>query len=120
MRLDLSALRATAFALSAIALTTALVRADEVADFYKGKIFEFLIGGSSGGEDYTLFARFDRPATFNADTNFYALGRIEQLDEVNFFSRGLDLEAGIERRANEKRTFAFRHPRKAYFCLPTP
>ena len=56
MRLYLSALRATALALSAIELTTALVRADEVADFYKGKIFEFLIGGSSGG-GYDFYGR---------------------------------------------------------------
>ncbi|MEM6941676.1 MAG: autotransporter assembly complex family protein [Pseudomonadota bacterium] len=63
------------------------------------------IGGDSGGEDYTLSARFDRPATFNEDTNFYALAKLEQLDEVNFFSRQLDLEAGIERIASEERTY---------------
>ncbi|MBD3662419.1 autotransporter assembly complex protein TamA [Sulfitobacter aestuariivivens] len=64
------------------------------------------IGGNSGGEDYTLAARFDRPATFNEDTNFYALAKLEQLDEVNFFSRQLDIEVGIERFANENRTYA--------------
>ncbi|WP_416237414.1 autotransporter assembly complex protein TamA [Sulfitobacter sp. F26204] len=63
------------------------------------------IGGNSGGEDYTLSARFERPATFNEDTNFYALAQIEQLDEVNFFSRQFDLEAGIERIASEERTY---------------
>ena len=64
------------------------------------------IGGNSGGEDYTLAARFERPATFNEDTNFYALATLEQLDEVNFFSRQLDLEAGIERIANQNRTYS--------------
>ncbi|MFY0648785.1 MAG: BamA/TamA family outer membrane protein [Sulfitobacter geojensis] len=63
------------------------------------------IGGDSGGEDYSLSARFERPATFNEDTDFYALAKIEQLDEVNFFSRQLDLEAGIERIASEERTY---------------
>ena len=63
------------------------------------------IGGNSGGEDYKLAARFDRPATFNADTGFYALAKLEQLDEVNYFSRQFDLEAGIERIANENRTY---------------
>lgn len=63
------------------------------------------IGGQSGGADYKLGARFDRPATFNEDTNFYALAQLAQLDEENFFSRQLDLEAGIERIANENRTF---------------
>ncbi|MFG6561822.1 autotransporter assembly complex family protein [Sulfitobacter sp. 1A15299] len=64
------------------------------------------IGGNSGGEDYTLSARFERPATFNEDTNFYALATLEQLDEVNYFSRQLDLEAGIERIANQNRTYS--------------
>ena len=64
------------------------------------------IGGSTGGTDYSLGARFERPATFNADTDFYALAKLAQLDEVNFFSRQLDLEAGIERIANENRTYA--------------
>ncbi len=64
------------------------------------------IGGSSGGTDYRLSARFKRPATFNADTNFYAFAEIEQLDEVNFFSRQLDLEAGIERIASAERTYS--------------
>lgn len=63
------------------------------------------IGGNSGGEDYRLSVRFERPATFNEDTDFYALAQIEQLDEVNFFSRQLDLEAGIKRYANENRTY---------------
>lgn len=63
------------------------------------------IGGNSGGEDYKLSARFERPATFNEDTNFYALATLEQLDEVNYFSRQLDLESGFIRIANENRTY---------------
>jgi translocation and assembly module TamA len=63
------------------------------------------IGGNSGGTDYRLAARFERPATFNADTDFYALASIEQLDEVNFFSRQIELEAGIKRIADENRTY---------------
>lgn len=63
------------------------------------------IGGNSGGEDYTLSAKFGRPATFNEDTNFYALAVLEQLDEVNYFSRQFDIEAGIERIASENRTY---------------
>ena len=64
------------------------------------------IGGDTGGTDYVLSARFERPATFNADTDFYALAKLAQLDEVNFFSRQLDLETGIERIANENRTYS--------------
>lgn len=64
------------------------------------------IGGNSGGTDYQLATRFKRPATFNADTNFYAFAEIEQLDEVNYFSRQLDIEAGIERIASAERTYS--------------
>ncbi|WP_244153621.1 autotransporter assembly complex protein TamA [Sulfitobacter delicatus] len=63
------------------------------------------IGGNSGGEDYKLAARFERPATFNPDTDYYALAELEQLDEVNYFSRQLDLETGIERIANQQRRY---------------
>ncbi len=63
------------------------------------------IGGDTGGTDYILGARFERPATFNADTDFYALAKLAQLDEVNFFSRQFDLEAGIKRIASEERTY---------------
>ena len=35
-----------------------------------------------------------------------AFGEIEQLDEVNFFSRQLDLETGIERIASAERTYS--------------
>lgn len=63
------------------------------------------IGGGTGGTDYSLGARFERPATFNEDTNFYAFAQIEQLDEVSYFSRQFDLEAGIERIASPERTY---------------
>jgi len=63
------------------------------------------IGGETGGTDYRVTARFERPATFNEDTNFYALAGIEQLDEVSYFSRQFDLEAGIERIASPERTY---------------
>jgi translocation and assembly module TamA len=63
------------------------------------------IGGGSGGTDYTVSARFERPATFNEDTDFYAFAELEQLDEVSFFSRQLDLEVGIERIASPERTY---------------
>lgn len=65
------------------------------------------IGGESGGEDYRLAARFERPATFNEDTNFYTLAEIEQLDEVAFFSRQATIEAGIERIASDNRRYRF-------------
>ncbi|WP_300034475.1 autotransporter assembly complex family protein [uncultured Roseobacter sp.] len=63
------------------------------------------IGGETGGTDYRLETRFDRPATFNEDTGFYALTEIEQLDQVSFFSRQVTVEAGIERIASDQRSY---------------
>ncbi|MFK7870782.1 MAG: autotransporter assembly complex family protein [Roseobacter sp.] len=55
------------------------------------------IGGDTGGTDYRLTARYQRPATFDEDTDFYLEAEIEQLDEVSFFSRQATIEGGIER-----------------------
>ncbi len=63
------------------------------------------IGGLTGGTDYRLAARFERPATFNEDTDLYALTKLEQLDEEAFFSRQVDVEAGIKRIASAERTY---------------
>jgi translocation and assembly module TamA len=63
------------------------------------------IGGDSGGTDYRLSARFDRPATFNEDTDFYALAEVERLDEVSFELDQARVEVGIRRYASEKREY---------------
>lgn len=65
------------------------------------------IGGETGGINYLLRTRFDRPATFNEDTNFYGLAEVEQEDEPNYFSRQTSIEAGIERFATDRRTYRF-------------
>ncbi|MGB1235581.1 MAG: autotransporter assembly complex protein TamA [Planktomarina sp.] len=63
------------------------------------------IGGSNGGADYRLVGRFERPATFNADTHFYAQTSLERMDETLFFSDSFDVEAGILRIASEERQY---------------
>ncbi len=65
------------------------------------------ISGDTGGMDYLARLRFDRPATFNQDTNFYSLAEIEREDEPNFFSRQVSAEVGIERFATDERTYRF-------------
>ncbi len=65
------------------------------------------IGGDSGGEDFRLAARFDRPATFNEDTDFFATAEIERRDEVNFLSRQASVAVGILRYARDERTYSF-------------
>ncbi|GFE64457.1 outer membrane protein assembly factor [Litoreibacter roseus] len=70
--------------------------------------FEFEIegiGGDTGGEDFRFLTRFDRPATFNEDTDFYALTELERLDEVNFNSRQASVEMGIRRYASARREY---------------
>lgn len=64
------------------------------------------IGGETSGTDFRFNLRFDRPATFNQDTNFYLETQLERLDEVNFRSRAFDFEAGITRFANINREFS--------------
>lgn len=61
-------------------------------------------GGTHGGIDYMLGARFDRPATFRADTSLYALGIIERLDEPNFLSDQVAVELGLQRILSERLT----------------
>ncbi|WVX49747.1 Outer membrane protein assembly factor BamA [Roseobacter fucihabitans] len=63
------------------------------------------IGGDTGGTDFLLSTRYQRPSTFNEDTDLYVLGEIEQQDEVNFFSRQLTIGTGIERIASDQRSY---------------
>lgn len=65
------------------------------------------IGGNSGGTDYSVKLRFDRPATFNEDTDFYAVAEIERLDEVNYQSDQAAVEIGIKRYASDQREYTF-------------
>lgn len=56
------------------------------------------IGGDfTGGEDYNLGARFTRTSSFGPDTDFYALGELEQLNEPNFTSSSASIELGYSR-----------------------
>ena len=53
------------------------------------------VGGESAGEDYTLSARLDRPATFTPDTGLFVLGRLEELDERDYRTRSASLGVGV-------------------------
>ena len=55
------------------------------------------LGGETGGEDYSLSARFGRPATFGADTALYALAELEVLDEPDYQSEQITLAFGATR-----------------------
>lgn len=65
------------------------------------------IGGDTGGIDYLLGTRFERPATFRKDINFFALGEVEQEDEPNYFSRRVSVGAGFTYFATDEHTYRF-------------
>ncbi|MBN2905864.1 MAG: outer membrane protein assembly factor [Rhodobacteraceae bacterium] len=54
------------------------------------------LGGSeSGGVDYNLSARFDRPAVINADTGLYAQAALQTLDEPDYREDTGQFEVGL-------------------------
>jgi translocation and assembly module TamA len=53
------------------------------------------IGGESGGIDYALSSRFERPATFTPDTGLYLEARLKQEDEPDYRERSAQLEGGL-------------------------
>ncbi|WP_299814117.1 autotransporter assembly complex family protein [uncultured Jannaschia sp.] len=56
------------------------------------------IGGTvSGGTDYGLTFGYLRPSTFNAETDLYVNGGVESLDEPNFSSDRVFIDAGARR-----------------------
>lgn len=55
------------------------------------------IGGDTGGLDYSLGARFERPAVFGADTKFFARLDLESLEETDYRSDNITLGIGATR-----------------------
>jgi len=55
------------------------------------------IGGSTGGLDYSLGARFERPAVYGADTKFFAHLDLESLDETDYRSDEVTIGIGATR-----------------------
>lgn len=55
------------------------------------------IGGDSGGIDYRLATRFDRPATFAPDTGLFLHADIEQRDDPDYSERSAELGGGLTR-----------------------
>ncbi len=53
------------------------------------------IGGDSGGIDYVLSSRFDRPATFTPDTGLFLTARIQEKNEPDYRERSARLGGGL-------------------------
>lgn len=62
------------------------------------------IGGDSGGMDYIFSTRFDRPATFNPDTDLYLSARAQELDEPDFRERSIRIGGGFLHRFSDELT----------------
>jgi len=53
------------------------------------------MGGDSGGTDFRLGARLDRPATFTPDTSAFLVANIEDNDEPEYSERKAEIGGGV-------------------------
>lgn len=53
------------------------------------------IGGNSGGIDYSVSARFDRPATFTPDTALFFEATAQSRDEPDYRQRSVKVSGGL-------------------------
>ncbi len=60
------------------------------------------LGGGTGGIDYSLAARFGRPATFRPNVDLFVIAELAHLDEPDFTSDIATLGFGLARTVNER------------------
>ncbi len=65
------------------------------------------VGGISGGLDYGLTFAYNRPATFNPETDLFVNGGIERLDEPNFLEDRVYIESGAKRIVSEEFEYSY-------------
>lgn len=65
------------------------------------------IGGETGGVDYTIGVRYERPATPRADIDLFAETGFELLDEPDFKSTSAEFTVGFTRYATDELTVNF-------------
>ncbi len=61
-------------------------------------------GGIDGGIDYEVKGRYERPATFGADTTLFVFGKVAREDEPNYLSDQVTLGFGFSRIVTEQLT----------------
>ncbi|WP_324752180.1 autotransporter assembly complex family protein [Roseovarius sp. Pro17] len=61
-------------------------------------------GGINGGVDYEVSGRFERPATFGADTTLFITGKVAREDEPNYLSDSVELGFGFSRIVTDQLT----------------
>lgn len=55
------------------------------------------IGGQTGGTDYLLRVRGERPASYGPDTSFWFEGELQRLDEPDYFTDRASITVGAHR-----------------------
>ncbi|WP_211605493.1 autotransporter assembly complex protein TamA [Jannaschia faecimaris] len=65
------------------------------------------VGGSSGGADYGISFAYNRPSTFNPETDLFVNGGIESLDEPNFKTDRVYVEGGARRIVSERFQYSY-------------
>ena len=65
------------------------------------------IGGTTGGTDYTLGLTYNRPATFNPETDLYVAGTIESLSQENYDIERAGIEVGARRIVSDEFQYSY-------------
>lgn len=65
------------------------------------------IGGRTSGEDYSLSFAYNRPATFNPETDLFVNGGVESLDQPNFSSDRAYIETGARRIVSDEFRYSY-------------
>lgn len=60
------------------------------------------IGGTTGGTDYAIGARLDRPATFTPDTSGFLVAKAARDHEEDYVQKGFTIGAGLSHIFNER------------------
>lgn len=65
------------------------------------------IGGDSGGEDYSLSFAYNRPSTFNPETDLFITGEIASVEEPTYSSDGVELVVGARRIVSDEFQYSY-------------
>jgi translocation and assembly module TamA len=77
------------------------------ADSFRAEAEISGIGGDSGGEDYRLGFAYNRPATFNPETDLFVTGELESLDQPEFSSDRVEIQAGARRIVSDEFQYTY-------------
>ena len=65
------------------------------------------LGGDSGGVDYGIGFSYNRPSTFNPETDLIVAGAIERLDEPDFTSNRAEIGAAARRIVSDEFEYSY-------------